>query len=126
MEMLRWSSEDALKLYARINSEEDTAWRDAAAVQMIDSVRSGTILRERIAGDTDARRADLLDAASRATVSASDVAELPPLDIDRPVAQLEQRSDAIEAAARRQDALTAADSPSSLEELLDEVRGDDV
>ena len=125
MEMLRWSSEDALKLYARINSDEDAALRDAAAVATIDSVRSGTLLREAVSGDSHVRRADLLDAATGADVASVDVNKLPALDIDRPVEtvqMLSERSEALEAAARRQDELTAADDVGSLGELLAELR----
>ena len=122
MEMLRWSSEDALKLYARINSDEDAALRDAAAVATIDSVRSGTLLREAVSGDSHVRRADLLDAATGADVASVDVDKLPALDIDRPVQMLSERSEALEAAARRQDEQTAADDVGSLGELLAELR----
>ena len=122
MEMLRWSSEDALKLYARINSEEDAALRDAAAVAVIDSVRSGTLLREAVAGDSASRRADLLDSTTRCDVEAVDVGSLPALDIDKQVQLLNERGDALDAAARRQDEMTSADSPGSLEPLLAELR----
>ena len=123
MEMLRWSSEDALKLYARINSSDNAALRDAAAIATIDSVRSGTILREALPGDSALRRADLLDATTRCDVAAVDRDTVPAVDIDGPVQQLSERGDSLDAAARRQDELTAADHPASLEGLLEEIRG---
>ena len=122
MEMLRWSSEDALKLYARINSVEDAALRDAAAVATIDSVRSGTLLREALPGDTALRRADLLDATAKVDLATVDMDSVPTVDIDRPVQQLSERIDALDSAARRQDELTAADHPASLDGLLAELR----
>ena len=96
--------------------------RDAAAVAVIDSVRSGTLLREAIAGDSANRRADLLDAATRCSVESVDVSSLPALDIDRQVQQLNERGDALDASARHQDEITAAESPGLLEPLLAELR----
>eukprot|EP00965_Chrysotila_dentata_P025403 844206-Pleurochrysis_carterae.AAC.1 len=67
MEMLRWSSEDALKLYARLNSNDDAAWREAAVSAHVDSmIRSGTILRQKVfPGDSDQARIDLLARRAR-------------------------------------------------------------
>ena len=88
---------------------------------MIDSIRSGTILREARYGGHDTRRADLLDAASKADVDAIDRAEVPTIDVDDAVAALSRRADAVDAAARRADAATAAETAADLAEVLDEL-----
>ena len=79
-------------------------------------------MREAVRGDSDLARADLLDATTCVDVAAVDVGTLPALDIDRPVQMLSERGDALDAAARRQDELTAADDVGSLGELLTELR----
>ena len=62
-------------------------------------------------------------ATTRIDVATVDRSTVPAVDIDRSVQLLSKRADALEAAARRQDELTAADHPGSLGELLGEVRG---
>ena len=44
--MLRWRSDEALKIYARINDSQYTAWLAKAAHAEVTSVRSHTALRE--------------------------------------------------------------------------------
>eukprot|EP00965_Chrysotila_dentata_P211409 6186448-Pleurochrysis_carterae.AAC.1 len=106
MEMLRWSTADALRLYARLNSLEGADWRGAAEGAHIDSVRSATILVEhasQVSGDA-AKRASLLEAAQRADVAVVDVDALPRIDVHDVVGNLHHSSDALAAAAARADA----------------------
>ena len=84
-------------------------------------IDSGTILREACHGGHDARRADLLDAASKADVGAVDRAQVPTVDVDDAVAALNGRADALDVAARRADAATAAETAADLAEVLDEL-----
>ena len=121
MEMLRWSSDDALKLYARINSVDDADWRDRAAVAAVDSVRSGTLTAMRPAMGSAEERADVLERAGQADVAAVDPADVPRVDIDAAVGQLQTAQPRLEAAALQTDEEVRLATPESLEPLLELV-----
>eukprot|EP00965_Chrysotila_dentata_P010870 353453-Pleurochrysis_carterae.AAC.1 len=102
MEMLRWSTADALRLYARLNTLESADWRGAAGGAYVDSVRSATILVEPLAqGGGSAQRARLLEAAQCADVARVDPSTLPRLDVHDVVGALHASEDAMASAATR-------------------------
>eukprot|EP00965_Chrysotila_dentata_P015327 507264-Pleurochrysis_carterae.AAC.2 len=122
MELLRWSLENALKLYARLNSNGNAAWRDAAVSAHVDSTRSGTILRQQvILGDSDEARMDLLERAERANTSGVDRADLPRIDINEVVARLRDGKATLEAALRRHGESLGIATAAELGELQGEV-----
>eukprot|EP00965_Chrysotila_dentata_P026667 883926-Pleurochrysis_carterae.AAC.1 len=106
MEMLRWSTADALRLYARINSLEGADWRGAAGNAYIDSVRSATIITEQAAARPGhpAQRASLLEAAQLADLAHADAEHAPRVDVHDIVGSLHASADAIAAAAASADA----------------------
>ena len=123
MEMLRWSSDDALKLYARINSAEDADWRDRAAVAAVDSVRSGTLAAMRPAVGGAEERADLVERAAAADVASVDMAEVPQVDIDAAVGQIQAAQPRLEAAALQGDEDVRQATTESLQPLVEELGG---
>eukprot|EP00965_Chrysotila_dentata_P048560 1610578-Pleurochrysis_carterae.AAC.1 len=129
MEMLRWSTADALRLYARLNSLEGADWRGAAEGAYIDSVRSATILgeHEHHRPSDAARRADVIEAAQRADVTLVDADALPRVDVHDIVGSLHHSADALAAAATHADAEearpTGGDEEAALLAELAEVRG---
>eukprot|EP00965_Chrysotila_dentata_P146170 4827226-Pleurochrysis_carterae.AAC.1 len=129
MEMLRWSTADALRLYARLNSLEGADWRGAAEGAYIDSVRSATILGDNAThrqGDA-AQRASIIEAAQRADVALVDVDALPRVDVHDVVGSLHHSADALTAAAAHADAEGAlpsdGDEEAALLAELAETRG---
>ena len=121
--MLRWRSDDALKIYARINDSKYADWLSLAASATVSSVRTTTIsaLAEQLrtappapeAGDRLAAfQAYWLQQAREAPAPGADIlAGMSAIEIDdsRRVAALEGASSAMLAAATRGDEAIAAE-----------------
>ena len=121
MEMLRWSSDDALKLYARINSVDDADWRDRAAAAAVDSVRSGTLVGMTAAGDGVLQRAELVERAAQADVAHVDERQVPAVDIDVPVTRMRGAEAVLGEAAAGADRAVELETAETLEPLLREL-----
>ena len=117
--MVRWASNEALQIYARINLNVDAALRASATSAQIHSVRSSTMAAaaapdwaEEPTQDELHRRAELRAAAARmADVAALDRSRvrLPTLDLHDRMAAMGRGIDAAQRTAERADAKLAGD-----------------
>ena len=111
--MVRWASDEALQIYARLNVAVDSDLRASATSARVHSVRSSTMAAtarpewaEEPSSTELARRADLRAGAARATdVGAVDRARLPQTDLHDQVGALQ---DGLPAAQRRAEKADAA------------------
>ena len=114
MLLLRWSSEEARKLYARMGVGVSAALVAAAPGAVVDSVRSHTLATTRAAataGDIERQAREALADAERLLGGAAGhrgalpaVAALPEIDDDARFARLHAEGDLLATAAARADA----------------------
>jgi hypothetical protein len=121
--MLRWRSNEALALYARVNIDKDAALRNTATAQyvmvMVDSIRTATISSidpaagrtavEHVDPPERARREALLAAAQQSDVPAVDRARLPVIDIHDMAARIAARVREMRLVAASADNVTTGD-----------------
>ena len=103
LSMLRWRSDEALRLYARLNDTTYATWLDDAATADIESIRSSNI-----ATAAEAQRAQEAREWLRRTAVASadifDPARVPAHTHDESIAEMRDASSALQAEALASDA----------------------
>ena len=119
--MVRWASDEALQIYARLNVAVDAALRASATSARVHSVRSSTMAataapmwqEEPDAAELQ-RRAQLRAAAANVQdVAAADNVQLPQLDLHVQMASLNVGLEAAKRQAERSDARLAGDGTDS-------------
>ena len=107
--LLRWRSDDALKIYARINDAAYSEWLERAAVADVSSVRTSTLRHAMagpgvVAGDSAAGfQAKWLQRAALADTSSVHPSAVPTHTADDTVLRLQGASSELLAAAERDD-----------------------
>ena len=119
--MVRWASDEALQIYARLNVAVDAALRASATSARVHSVRSSTmaataapVWQEEPTALELQRRAQLrAQAANVSDVAAVDKGRLPQLDLHAQIANLDRGLEAAKRKAEKSDARLAEDGVSS-------------
>ena len=103
MSMLRWRSDEALRIYARMNDEEYATWVDVAGTANISSIRAAN-LPPLLSPEQEREQRDLLAWAGEADVTTVPVARRPVVDLDDVMANVSAGMRTLMAAGDRGDA----------------------
>ena len=107
LSMLRWRSDEALRLYARLNDSDYATWLDAAADATIDSIRTSNVVTLAEAAAAQEHR-EWLRKAAQAHERLFDPTATPQHTHDDAVAEMLGAANGLAAAAATYDAQDAA------------------
>ena len=96
--MLRWRSDEALRLYARLNDATYATWLDEAATADVNSIRSSNIPAAAEAQRAEEQR-EWLRRSAAASATHFDPARLPQISHDETVAEFQAGITAMQALA---------------------------